>query len=104
VNAFTILVLAFVSVTLIGFAAARSRPAEDPMHLNEWGLGGRGFGTFVSWFLLIWVPVAVLSWVCAGHHAHYTLRFSTCISGRCQSCLAELDTFGPSYVAEAALP
>ena len=22
------------------------------MHLNEWGLGGRGFGTFVSWFLL----------------------------------------------------
>ncbi|MBV9380854.1 MAG: sodium:solute symporter [Streptosporangiaceae bacterium] len=22
------------------------------MHLNEWGLGGRGFGTFVGWFLL----------------------------------------------------
>jgi hypothetical protein len=22
------------------------------MHLNEWGLGGRGFGTFVTWFLL----------------------------------------------------
>ena len=22
------------------------------LHLNEWGLGGRGFGTFVSWFLL----------------------------------------------------
>ena len=22
------------------------------LHLDEWGLGGRGFGTFVSWFLL----------------------------------------------------
>ena len=48
----TILVVSFLIVTLIGFAAARWRPAEDPMHLNEWGLGGRGFGTFVSWFLL----------------------------------------------------
>ncbi|HET7307864.1 MAG TPA: sodium:solute symporter, partial [Gammaproteobacteria bacterium] len=25
---------------------------EDKLHLNEWGLGGRGFGTFVTWFLL----------------------------------------------------
>ena len=22
------------------------------MHLDEWGLGGRGFGTWVTWFLL----------------------------------------------------
>ncbi|MBO0819401.1 MAG: sodium:solute symporter, partial [Nocardiopsaceae bacterium] len=22
------------------------------LHLNEWGLGGRGFGTFITWFLL----------------------------------------------------
>jgi solute:Na+ symporter, SSS family len=50
--AFTILVASFLGVTMIGFAAARWRPAEDLMHLNEWGLGGRGFGTFVSWFLL----------------------------------------------------
>ncbi len=48
----TVLVVAFLIVTLIGFAAARWQPAEDPMHLNEWGLGGRGFGTFTSWFLL----------------------------------------------------
>jgi SSS family solute:Na+ symporter len=27
-------------------------PAEDKLHLNEWGLGGRGFGTFITWFLL----------------------------------------------------
>ena len=39
-------------VTVVGFAAARWRRAEDVLHLNEWGLGGRGFGTFVTWFLL----------------------------------------------------
>src|SRR5437899_12232704 len=50
--ALTIVVASFPIVTCIGFASARWRPAEDPMHLNAWGLGGRGFGTFVSWFLL----------------------------------------------------
>jgi SSS family solute:Na+ symporter len=49
---FTILVVAFALVTLVGFAAARWRRAESMRHLDEWGLGGRGFGTFVSWFLL----------------------------------------------------
>src|SRR4051794_41805685 len=50
--AFTIVIVSFLVVTCIGFAAARWRRAEDMMHLNEWGLGGRGFGTFVGWFLL----------------------------------------------------
>jgi SSS family solute:Na+ symporter len=50
--AFTIFVALFVVVTGLGFAAARWRRAEDILHLNEWGLGGRGFGTFVTWFLL----------------------------------------------------
>src|SRR6478609_7912984 len=49
---FTIVVVLFLVVTLTGFAAARWRRAEDMLHLNEWGLGGRGFGTFVTWFLL----------------------------------------------------
>jgi SSS family solute:Na+ symporter len=49
---FTIVIVLFLLVTLVGFAAARWRRAEDMMHLNEWGLGGRGFGTFVGWFLL----------------------------------------------------
>jgi SSS family solute:Na+ symporter len=49
---FTIVVVLFLAVTLVGFAAARWRRAENMMHLNEWGLGGRGFGTFVGWFLL----------------------------------------------------
>src|SRR5262252_2848477 len=48
----TIVIVLFAAVTLIGFAAARWRRAEDRLHLNEWGLGGRGFGTFITWFLL----------------------------------------------------
>jgi solute:Na+ symporter, SSS family len=77
--AFIIVVESFVIVTLIGFAAARWRPAEDPMHLNEWGLGGRGFGTFISWFLLggdlytaytfIAVPALVYAVGAAGFYA-----------------------------------
>jgi SSS family solute:Na+ symporter len=50
--AFTIFAVLFVLVTGVGFAAARWRRAESMLHLNEWGLGGRGFGTFVTWFLL----------------------------------------------------
>ncbi len=49
---FTILIVLFAVVTFVGFAAARWRRAEDVLHLNEWGLGGRGFGTFITWFLL----------------------------------------------------
>src|SRR3954465_8249260 len=36
----------------MGFVAARWRRAEDLMHLDEWGLGGRSFGTWITWFLL----------------------------------------------------
>jgi solute:Na+ symporter, SSS family len=49
---FTIVVVLFLLITGVGFAAARWRRAENMMHLNEWGLGGRGFGTFISWFML----------------------------------------------------
>jgi SSS family solute:Na+ symporter len=49
---FTIVVVLFVIVTGVGFAAARWRRTGTLMHLDEWGLGGRGFGTFITWFLL----------------------------------------------------
>ena len=39
--ALTIFIILFVIVTLVGFAAARWRQAEDRLHLDEWGLGGR---------------------------------------------------------------
>ena len=80
-NAVTLIIVlaSFLIVTFIGFASARWRPAEDPMQLNEWGLGGRGFGTFVSWFLLggdiytaytfIAVPALVYATGAAGFYA-----------------------------------
>ncbi|HZR49036.1 MAG TPA: sodium:solute symporter [Streptosporangiaceae bacterium] len=49
---FTIVLVLFLVVTLTGFAAARWRRADNMLHLNEWGLGGRGFGTFIGWFLI----------------------------------------------------
>jgi SSS family solute:Na+ symporter len=52
VTTFTIVVVLFVIVTGVGFAAARWRRVGDMKHLDEWGLGGRGFGTFITWFLL----------------------------------------------------
>src|ERR1041384_7231040 len=41
----------FALVTAIGFVASRWG-AGDMSQLHEWGLGGRRFGTWVTWFLL----------------------------------------------------
>jgi len=76
---FTIVLVCFLLVTGVGFLASRWRRAADPLHLNEWGLGGRGFGTFISWFLLggdiytaytfIAVPALVYATGSAGFYA-----------------------------------
>src|ERR1700681_1307181 len=42
----------FVVVTAGGFVAVRWKRAGSMDSLDEWGLGGRGFGTVVTWFLL----------------------------------------------------
>ena len=49
---FTIVLVLFVLVTGVGFAAARWRRADGHDAPDEWGLAGRGFGTFITWFLL----------------------------------------------------
>jgi len=46
---FTIL---FLLVSGIGFVAARWRAPKDMAHLDEWGLGGRSFGAWITWFLV----------------------------------------------------
>src|SRR4051794_5137595 len=46
-----IFIFFFALVTVIGFVAARWRRAKLD-HLDEWGLGGRRFGGWVTWFLL----------------------------------------------------
>src|ERR1700726_5115762 len=49
--ALTILVLLFAFITWLGFAAARWRRGDLDL-LHEWGLGGRRFGTVITWFLV----------------------------------------------------
>ena len=51
VTAVVIFVLLFTLITVMGFVAARWRRG-DLNQLHEWGLGGRRFGTVVTWFLL----------------------------------------------------
>ncbi|HEY0344934.1 MAG TPA: sodium:solute symporter family protein [Solirubrobacteraceae bacterium] len=50
-TALTVFVVLFLLVTVLGFVAVRWRQAKLD-HLDEWGLGGRKFGTVITWFLL----------------------------------------------------
>src|ERR1700683_5612096 len=50
-TALIVFVVLFVFITWLGFAAARWRRG-DLAQLHEWGLGGRRFGTLITWFLL----------------------------------------------------
>src|SRR5258706_4291388 len=42
----------FILITVMGFAAARWRRPKTLARLDEWGLGGRRFGTWITWFLV----------------------------------------------------
>ena len=42
----------FGVVSVMGFLASRWRRAETLEHLDEWGLGGRKFGAWITWFLI----------------------------------------------------
>ncbi|OEV05896.1 monocarboxylate uptake permease MctP [Streptomyces oceani] len=69
----------FLLVTVMGFMAARWRRAAEADNLDEWGLGGRSFGTWVTWFLLggdlytaytfVAVPAAIYAGGAAGFFA-----------------------------------
>jgi solute:Na+ symporter, SSS family len=50
-TALIIFVALFGFITWLGFAAARWRKGDLDM-LHEWGLGGRRFGTVITWFLI----------------------------------------------------
>ena len=47
----TVFLLLVAGVLALGFFAARWK-AGNLAHIEEWGLGGRRFGTWVSWFLI----------------------------------------------------
>lgn len=69
----------FFLVTGMGFVASRWRRAKTLDNLDEWALGGRGFGGFITWFLLggdlysaytlIAVPAAIFSLGAVGFYA-----------------------------------
>jgi solute:Na+ symporter, SSS family len=50
--ALVVLIVLFLVVTVLGFLATRFRRGASLDTLDEWGLGGRNFGTWVTWFLL----------------------------------------------------
>ncbi|WP_327353525.1 monocarboxylate uptake permease MctP [Streptomyces sp. NBC_01304] len=76
--ALAVFIFFFLAVTVMGFLASRWRKAETDS-LDEWGLGGRSFGTWVTWFLLggdlytaytfVAVPAAVYAAGAAGFFA-----------------------------------
>src|ERR1700716_255824 len=50
--ALAIFLFFFILVTVMGFFAARWKSGPVSAHLDEWGLGGRQFGTWITWFLV----------------------------------------------------
>jgi SSS family solute:Na+ symporter len=54
-TALSVFIFFFVLVTVMGFWASRWQSggkANKGAHLDEWGLGGRNFGTWITWFLV----------------------------------------------------
>jgi SSS family solute:Na+ symporter len=76
--AIAVFLILFVLVSCLGFVATRWRKA-DLHSVHEWGLGGRSFGTLITWFLLggdlytaytfIAVPAAMFAGGAAGFFA-----------------------------------
>ncbi|HUO92348.1 MAG TPA: sodium:solute symporter [Rhizomicrobium sp.] len=77
-TALAVFLVLFVSVALLGFVAARWQQSGEAQ-ISEWGLGGRRFGTLITWFLLggdlytaytfIAVPTALFGQGAAGFFA-----------------------------------
>ena len=83
VPALVVFVAVFVLVAVLGFVAAHWRRPTSLAHLDEWGLGGRQFGTWITWFLVggdfytaytvIAVPAAVYA---AGAYGFFALPYT----------------------------
>src|SRR5271163_3780936 len=50
--AFAVFIFFFALVSVMGFVAAHWRRPKTLAHIDEWGLGGRQFGTWITWFLV----------------------------------------------------
>ncbi|WFU09629.1 sodium:solute symporter family protein [Rhizobium sp. CB3090] len=51
-SALAVFIFFFALVTVMGFVAARWRRPKTLARIDEWGLGGRTFGTWITWFLV----------------------------------------------------
>jgi SSS family solute:Na+ symporter len=53
-TALSVFIFFFALVTVVGFAASRWQRGRSHKgaHLDEWGLGGRNFGAWITWFLV----------------------------------------------------
>jgi len=49
---FIVFAVLFVGVAGMGFVASRWKAGNTMDHLDEWGLGGRKFGSWITWFLV----------------------------------------------------
>src|SRR5256886_11640591 len=47
-----VFVILFGGVSVMGFMASRWQAGGTLDHLDEWGLGGRKFGSWITWFLI----------------------------------------------------
>ncbi|WP_308016167.1 monocarboxylate uptake permease MctP [Nonomuraea aurantiaca] len=52
VTELVVFALLFLAVSVMGFVAAKWRRPENIESLHEWGLGGRNFGSWITWFLV----------------------------------------------------
>lgn len=81
--AIAVFIFFFVLVTVMGFVAAKWRRPESLANIDEWGLGGRKFGTWITWFLVggdfytaytvIAVPAAVFA---VGAYGFFALPYT----------------------------
>ena len=53
-TALAVFIFFFALVTVLGFIASRWQRgnSDKGAHIEEWGLGGRNFGTWITWFLV----------------------------------------------------
>ncbi len=52
ITEFVVFLILFLGVAVMGFMASRWKAGETMDHLDEWGLGGRKFGGWITWFLV----------------------------------------------------
>ena len=99
-SALLVFLFFFAFVTIAGFWAARWRRPLAGMHsLEEWGLAGRSFGTWISWFLIggdtytaytvIAVPAALYG---AGANGFFALPYAIIAYPYMMLCLPRLWT------------